>query len=436
MRRAATGLGLAILGLLAGWAVWIAIGSADLPSSGDADLAVTFVPVPDAENGIAILLAASERRNLPEDLTTRLWELRRDGKWDRDAAHALLDPNRDRLAALERALAAPHFQSPVPEEMPTTVEAARASSDRSIRLHEYGTLCAERAIAQAHEDASRWSRAVLACFELGSRLAAAPGGGIDYAVQGAGDHIQSAGTLRRTLPLLPVTAADSRRFEAELDRLRIGAEAWRAALADHHRQLKASVLRMTDEGSPLGVRVLLPWSYRFHPNQTIAELAVIHRARRDAAERTCREARDVFEADPLQRLATRATENEPKLARVKSLVRPNGLGVFLVDLWVSSAGSFERLRCGTAVAIGVAQSLIAIRAYQLERGALPPSLDALVPRYLSRVPEDFFDGAPLRYSAERKLLWSVGEDLVDGGGGDPDAPPDTERADLSYWVPL
>jgi hypothetical protein len=43
-------------------------------------------------------------------------------------------------------------------------------------------------------------------------------------------------------------------------------------------------------------------------------------------------------------------------------------------------------------------------------------LEALVPAYLSEVPLDTFDGKPIRYDAERRLLWLVGEDLIDQGG--------------------
>ena len=41
-----------------------------------------------------------------------------------------------------------------------------------------------------------------------------------------------------------------------------------------------------------------------------------------------------------------------------------------------------------------------------------------MPDYLPAVPRDPFDGAPFRYSAERRLVYSVGENLVDDGGTD------------------
>ena len=62
---------------------------------------------------------------------------------------------------------------------------------------------------------------------------------------------------------------------------------------------------------------------------------------------------------------------------------------------------------------------LALRAYQLEKGAYPPNLRALVPRYLSAVPADPFGGGEaLRYKRSGKtyLLWSIGPDRRDNGG--------------------
>ena len=47
---------------------------------------------------------------------------------------------------------------------------------------------------------------------------------------------------------------------------------------------------------------------------------------------------------------------------------------------------------------------------------LPATLEALVPDYLPAVPRDPFDGQPFRYSAEKRIVYSVGENLTDDGG--------------------
>ena len=46
----------------------------------------------------------------------------------------------------------------------------------------------------------------------------------------------------------------------------------------------------------------------------------------------------------------------------------------------------------------------------------PSVLNELVPRYLASVPIDPFDGKPLKYSAPKKIVYSVGQDTNDSGG--------------------
>ena len=62
---------------------------------------------------------------------------------------------------------------------------------------------------------------------------------------------------------------------------------------------------------------------------------------------------------------------------------------------------------------------LALRAYQLETGAPPSTLNALTPRYLNAIPADPFGGGQLwRYQRKGSAyrLWSIGPDGVDNGG--------------------
>ncbi len=55
--------------------------------------------------------------------------------------------------------------------------------------------------------------------------------------------------------------------------------------------------------------------------------------------------------------------------------------------------------------------LFALKRFHRDRGALPDSLDELVPAYLKEIPRDPFDGEKLRYDKGRKIVWAVGRDL-------------------------
>ncbi len=55
------------------------------------------------------------------------------------------------------------------------------------------------------------------------------------------------------------------------------------------------------------------------------------------------------------------------------------------------------------------QAFVALQAERAARGGTPPeSLAELVPAYFPAVPVDAADGAPIRYSRERAVVWSVG----------------------------
>jgi hypothetical protein len=65
-----------------------------------------------------------------------------------------------------------------------------------------------------------------------------------------------------------------------------------------------------------------------------------------------------------------------------------------------------------------AQLSLGIERYRLRTGRTPDTLDALVPEYLVAVPQDPFDGQPLRYKQRENgyVVYSLGVNLRDDGG--------------------
>jgi hypothetical protein len=80
---------------------------------------------------------------------------------------------------------------------------------------------------------------------------------------------------------------------------------------------------------------------------------------------------------------------------------------------------------------------LALRAYQLTHGRLPADLAALTPQFLDDVPADDFDGQPLRYAPDRKIIYSVGKNLKDDGGDDrglEEPAPSQRHLDIVYHL--
>lgn len=82
-----------------------------------------------------------------------------------------------------------------------------------------------------------------------------------------------------------------------------------------------------------------------------------------------------------------------------------------------------------------AQTAVAVERYRIATGRLPVDLSDLVPAYLDIVPEDPFDGRPLRYKTLRAgyLLYSIGRDETDNDGKE--RPPERkDREQTQYDV--
>ncbi|MBZ1356675.1 MAG: hypothetical protein KY054_02835 [Candidatus Nealsonbacteria bacterium] len=101
------------------------------------------------------------------------------------------------------------------------------------------------------------------------------------------------------------------------------------------------------------------------------------------------------------------------------LFTENVVGKELHDIIVAVVfpGLLEK-KCLEDFSVIGTQLLIAIRAYQIETGKVPASLNELVPEYFFEVPRDPFDGKLIKYSPEKKIIYSVGKDLKDSGGSE------------------
>jgi len=106
------------------------------------------------------------------------------------------------------------------------------------------------------------------------------------------------------------------------------------------------------------------------------------------------------------------------------------------DEWFGGAGLknavAKTLRMVAASRVVV--SAVALKRFQYRHGALPETLDQLVPDLLPSVPIDPYDGKPLRYHAIGDgtfFLYSVGPDGVDDGGMPADGK--TSGTPNLYW---
>jgi hypothetical protein len=106
------------------------------------------------------------------------------------------------------------------------------------------------------------------------------------------------------------------------------------------------------------------------------------------------------------------------------LRKHNVVGESLYSMHVRALkGLFER-KSRENVEVRATQLLLALRVFAMRHDHLPSNLAELTPEVFPRVPLDDFDGKPMRYLPDMKLIYSVGTDLKDShgqkapGGGD------------------
>ena len=152
--------------------------------------------------------------------------------------------------------------------------------------------------------------------------------------------------------------------------------------------------------------------------------------RNDAVQKECTEVTERLkeEIKPLMDLV----KNEPLPLSKRAADRAqatyvkieNPIGrLFAASLLMHVASDAKVFQCRTEREAD--RALLGLLIFERKKGVLPANLSDLVEaNILASVPLDPFDNASLRYSRERRIVWSVGEDGVDDGG---------EGADQLRW---
>lgn len=371
------------------------------------DLIPKRIPIADSENGFLLL------RNIGplvhwdrNEQTSKDWL---QGKnWDQAKVDELLSQNREALARLDRALALPGFQF---EEM--------KSIDQKV---EYLTPIMDLWRVKNLSAISRWRQkkehtAIEESFqtlELGHRIL--NGGGVlihflvgiavetnalnNFSRFASDASLQQIGELKSAILRLETYADHT---DSLINAMKAESVGFTKIIGDiTSRRLSLANMSITpapplDNMSmrllfqPNNTRILFAETYR----QIIMEAPLIY----DKAEK---------EPGWLKTYKTKSS--------MERLLSPNAAGNMLCAIAMSPVISIVSKKCRITAQVRMTQVLLAVRCHWLEHGKLPDTLDELVPAYLPAVPIDEYDGKTLRYSAARKVIYSVGKDLIDSGG--------------------
>lgn len=418
--RVLLALPLALAGAGAGWVIG---HSRDIADPGDADLAIERRTIPPDENGYPALEAAAAKLDWPDADAEWLQSVADGARHNRERARAFLARNQAALELVDLALARPALQLPPRWNRESSPTALSQALSRWALL---GTLLRLRAWAEAEtRNPAVALEGLVHAAELGRRIAEADGGGTVEAATGMTIRSSALLGLRSFASDTPIGREEALRFDAALSRLALDPAAWRRSLAIDYLRAKSTTLdtmsRWEGEARPAWIALtraiqapaaaallVLPDAYHVQPRRTLAALAASVRAPPGDSDGLCATL-------PPREAGGAGAERERTLGILRAFL-PNARGAMLVTERARGLRRLQAMRCAHEAALAATRAHLALRAFFSDHGSLPASLAELVPDYLDTVPRDPFGGAELRYSAERRSLWSIGDDLRDAGG--------------------
>jgi len=424
------GIPLAVLG------VWLALILIDEPPPDDSDLRIQRADIPEADNGYTHFIEADKNLKWPRwveppadapDKATwdstqgreRVqWMLKGKG-WDAELADKVLKDNEEAFGLIRRGLECRQCQAPFRRF---------AEESSEIGLFSLGDLGLLRTLTSQHR--GKHSEALASAMEeieIGQRIQGAGGGLIVYTL---GGYLKRSGleTLRTMVADTTIGAPSLKKHAgllgAYVDR---GENLARALRVEY--EVAVTVVEDCKAGTLLTGPV--PVDAGKQRRQTPPSVFM----RENATKRLFAETFRALVANA-PRYYTDVQPPPPpyggKFGVVQVVFSRNPTGLWLYAVLTGQAEAAVLTgqaaakgkpyyncvdsRCANNAELGMTRLLLAMRAYRIEKGRLPETLNELVPEYLDVVPVDEFDGKPLRYNPAKRVVYSVGMDLKDEGG--------------------
>ena len=409
------GLGMGIVSL--GGMANIIYRADDEPLYNDQDLWLPKIDIPIQDNAFYILapyivhpddkklflkylpeqerdvLKAIEFREIyfPHEKRELIFDIIEGEEWNQEFVKHFLKENRQVLEDFQRAVQLSYFQNPAfqnPENIslntPTPsmillMNISRINAINSIYLFNQGKE--EQAFDQA-----------INIIKIGQMLQDNQEGLMSHLV---GRAIKKRG-LERIRAMIPKTTLSPKilkEYIVQLEPFKLNERGFNNALKMDY----ISMINIKKEALPNQS------SFFWKPNQTRRKFAEFRKAEIKNVPKFCG---DMVKIDPLFK------DRPPWL-------KENAIGYMLLEVAIPDSFLLLYNKCKEDFSIIGTQLLLAIRAYQLDTDEIPVSLNNLIPKYISYIDRDPFDGQPIRFSFERRIIYSIGKNLIDeDGAGD------------------
>jgi len=168
-------------------------------------------------------------------------------------------------------------------------------------------------------------------------------------------------------------------------------------------------VRLGEKTTPKNPREALKFRFIFKPNETRQRMLDMLDAMGKAIDRDGQKLDVPPPAPELDR-------NLNFIEKYAYAMKPNAIGRMLLQMTYDNINRMYPNTLGSFAPLRVNACAFALRAYWLDHGRLPDSLDELAPEYIKTVPLDIYGGKPVQYDRERGVVYSAGPKLVYGTG--------------------
>jgi len=414
-------LGILIVGLLISITFFNIFWGRDIPPIDDSDLWLSKIEIPKEENAFYPLSQASEKINLPKEKSELFAKMVEGEKWDSEFAEELIKNNEEVFSYFEKALELPYFQIPEWQDPKTIGYETIIPSMPDLRdIARLNSIKANYLLTQGKEKEAL--DLIVKTIKMGQIIEDSPRPILISYLEGMAIKEIGLQRLRTMIPNLTLSSEALRDYMAELEQFKANEEGLIKAMKMDYISLtntkskieavfvgelpKEELEKLGMGKIPFEINATTKLNYLYKPNQTQRIFAEYYRNFVNNANKDCNEVRLV----EIKSLAPHS--------KIKMLFTENVVGKIFHDIVAVSFSGYFYQKCLEDFSVIGTQSLLAIKAYQTETGKIPFSLGELVPEYFSEVPRDPFDGKSIKYSPEKKIIYSVGKDLKDSGGSE------------------
>lgn len=389
----------------------------DIAPIDDSDLSLKVVTVSNSDNAYFDLLKLDNAIYEPEGKSQIILDMLAGKTWDDKVAEEVVSRNAQAFGYFAEAASKSKFQDPASADptniTPNTVLPKMNSWRTAARLSAIKAMY----LAKQGKDKEAMDEA-LNSVSIGQKIQESQGplASIEYLVAIVMKRI-GLETVQKILITSKLSSSDLKQYTQSLSKYYKNEDGLINSFKGEYRMQSWSLDAIAsgnpealkevvgEEGSEnLGIVNKVKDNYYFKPNKTKLLLADYARVNIKSANEPCGE----IKASEIPKLAP----NNP----AKLYTEENAIGKKLHDVVAASLTSVITKKCKEDLLVAGTQTLFAVKAYKNDTNNYPSSLNDLIPAYLSSIPQDSFDGKSLKYSAEKKIIYSVGEDMQDSGG--------------------